>query len=733
MTEGTCLRRRGGPYKTEPATDLSRWRLSNERGRQTWTYFQGEEDPGRGQSGLEAHLLGLDTRSHFKDLPKAVTAREGALNGMTFYAALQAEDGHWAGDYGGPLFLLPGLLITCYVAHIPLPAGYREEITRYLRSVQLPDGGWGLHIEDKSTVFGTALNYVSLRILGVGPDDPDLVRARNILHKKGGAVFIPSWGKFWLAVLNVYSWEGLNTLFPEMWLFPDWMPAHPSTIWCHCRQVYLPMAYCYGTRLSAEEDPLVQSLRQELYVEDYGRIDWPAHRDRVAPDELYTPHSWLLRVVHVILNLYERHHSASLRQRAIQKLYEHIAADDRFTKYLSIGPISKTINMLACWHREGPASSAFQEHLSRIPDYLWLGLDGMKVQGTNGSQIWDTAFAIQALLEAGAQHRPEFSSCLQKAHEYLRVSQVPDNLPDYQKYYRQMSKGGFSFSTLDCGWIVADCTAEALKSLLLLQEKCPFVTKHVPRERLFDAVAVLLSMRNPDGGFATYETKRGGHLLELLNPSEIFGDIMIDYTYVECTSAVMQALKHFHKQFPDHRAGEIRETLERGLQFCRQKQRPDGSWEGSWGVCFTYGTCFGLEAFACMGHTYRDGAACAEVSQACDFLLSRQMADGGWGEDFESCEQRRYVQSARSQIHNTCWALMGLMAVRHPDVAALERGVSYLLGKQLPNGDWPQDNIAGVFNKSCAISYTSYRNIFPIWALGRFSRLHPESALAGHP
>ena len=33
----------------------------------------------------------------------------------------------------------------------------------------------------------------------------------------GGAVAIPSWGKFWLAILNVYSWEGLNTLFPEMW------------------------------------------------------------------------------------------------------------------------------------------------------------------------------------------------------------------------------------------------------------------------------------------------------------------------------------------------------------------------------------------------------------------------------------------------------------------------------------------------------------------------------------
>lgn len=37
-----------------------------------------------------------------------------------------------------------GLLITCHVARIPLPAGYREEMVRYLWSVQLPDGGWGL-------------------------------------------------------------------------------------------------------------------------------------------------------------------------------------------------------------------------------------------------------------------------------------------------------------------------------------------------------------------------------------------------------------------------------------------------------------------------------------------------------------------------------------------------------------------------------------------------------------
>lgn len=37
---------------------------------------------------------------------------------MRFYAALQAEDGHWAGDYGGPLFLLPGKSLW-----VPSPRG----------------------------------------------------------------------------------------------------------------------------------------------------------------------------------------------------------------------------------------------------------------------------------------------------------------------------------------------------------------------------------------------------------------------------------------------------------------------------------------------------------------------------------------------------------------------------------------------------------------------------------
>ncbi len=44
-------------------------------------------------------------------LPRATTPQEAAKNGMLFFSKLQAEDGHWTGDYGGPLFLMAGEIL----------------------------------------------------------------------------------------------------------------------------------------------------------------------------------------------------------------------------------------------------------------------------------------------------------------------------------------------------------------------------------------------------------------------------------------------------------------------------------------------------------------------------------------------------------------------------------------------------------------------------------------------
>nr|GME20753.1 lupeol synthase-like [Ipomoea batatas] len=78
-------------------------------------------------------------------------------------------------------------------------------------------------------MFGTVLSYIALRLLGEeAEDDGAVASGRRWIIDHGGAVATPSWGKFWLAVLGVYDWEGCNPLPPEFWLLPKLFPIHPG-------------------------------------------------------------------------------------------------------------------------------------------------------------------------------------------------------------------------------------------------------------------------------------------------------------------------------------------------------------------------------------------------------------------------------------------------------------------------------------------------------------------------
>ncbi len=54
-------------------------------------------------------------------------------------------------------------------------------------------------------------------------------------------------------------------------------------------------------------------------------------------------------------------------------------------------------------------------------------------------------------------------------------------------------------------------------------------------------------------------------------------------------------------------------------------------------MCFTYGAWFGCEALAAVG---LDVANSEAQLRACEFLLSKQCADGGWGETYLSCQDK---------------------------------------------------------------------------------------------
>ena len=54
---------------------------------------------------------------------------------------LQCDDGHWAGDYGGPMFLMPGMIIAFYICGTPLGETRRAGMEAYLRNHQQVGAG----------------------------------------------------------------------------------------------------------------------------------------------------------------------------------------------------------------------------------------------------------------------------------------------------------------------------------------------------------------------------------------------------------------------------------------------------------------------------------------------------------------------------------------------------------------------------------------------------------------
>ena len=83
--------------------------------------------------------------------------------GIRAQESLQVDAGYFPADYGGPMFLMPGLLIACYATGVldsVLSSEHKREMLRYLSNHQNEDGGWGLHTAGPSTMMGTSLKCV---------------------------------------------------------------------------------------------------------------------------------------------------------------------------------------------------------------------------------------------------------------------------------------------------------------------------------------------------------------------------------------------------------------------------------------------------------------------------------------------------------------------------------------------------------------------------------------------
>ncbi len=230
--------------------------------------------------------------------------------GLENMMRLRTPAGSFCGEYAGTLFLIPYYVGTYHILGVPLPEKLRDGFTRYLWSQQHDDGGFGLDIESPSYVVSSVCNYVGLRMMGVPADDSRLVKCRAWFLPRHGGLAASSWGKFLLAILGIYDYEGLQPLMPEMWLLPESLPIHPKRYWVHCRVVYMPMSYLYAKRFTTPLTPTLASLRNEIYAEPYDTIDWVKARSVVAKSDSYAAYSRILKASFKVLGVLEKLHSA---------------------------------------------------------------------------------------------------------------------------------------------------------------------------------------------------------------------------------------------------------------------------------------------------------------------------------------------------------------------------------------------------------------------------------------
>jgi lanosterol synthase len=635
-------------------------------------------------------------------------ARDRALAHLV---SLQSPRGDWQGEMVWCPMITAQVVIVRHVVGRPVDAATRAGMLTYFRSRATAEGAWGLHPESPGYVFVTALVYVALRLLGCGPDEPLLSRARGWLRAQpGGVLAIPTWGKFWLALLGLYGWAGVTPVLPEIYALPRWLPFHPRRWYCHTRLIYLGMAALHGRRFTADLGALGDALREELYEVPWATLDFERHRHAVAAADAHVRPGRLLRLAAAVLAEIDRAMPAPLRRRALAACHARILYEQRQSAWQGLSPVNALLDCLVLWAHDAadPALAASLEGLER---WRWEDDEGVRYAGARSSS-WDTAFALRALFTPDDDRH---AAAVHRGAAFLQQAQLTAELPRWFEQDREPVAGGWCFSDGVHRWPVSDCTAEAVSALLETEHWLPR-GERPPRARLRQAAEFMLARQNRDGGFGTYEPRRGPAWLEGLNPSEMYGDCMTDHSWVECTASCAGALARLRARDPSLRE-RLTPAIDRAVAFLRASQRPDGAVPAAWGIHFTYGAFHFVAGLRAAGVPAED----PDLARAADWLVAHQRPDGGWGEHWSGCVRGEYVEHAESQPVQTAWALLALLDSVGGTHPAVERGVDWLCSRQQPDGGWPAGAVNGVFFKTAMLHYRLYPAYFPAWALARYA------------
>jgi len=611
----------------------------------------------------------------------------------------QRPDGHWVFELEADCTIPAEYVLLRHHLGEPVDAALEAKIASYLRRIQGAHGGWPLVRDGDFDMSASVKAYFALKMIGDSVDSPHMVRAREAIRSRGGAIHSNVFTRFTLAMFGVLTWRSVPVLPVEIMLLPMWSPFHLNKISYWARTTIVPLLVLAALKPRAR-NPLGVGI-DELFLQDPRSIGMTAK----APHQSW---GWFLlfRALDVVLRTIEPLFPRKLRARAIESALAFI--EERLNGEDGMGAIYPPMANIVMMY----------DALGKGPDYppraaTRRGLDKLLVIGEEEaycqpcvSPIWDTTLTCHALIEAGGD---KALSAAKEGLDWLLPRQVLDVKGDWAVKRPQVRPGGWAFQYNNAHYPDLDDTAVVVMSMDRVRRSGngDYDTA-IARGREW-----IEGMQSSDGGWAAFDVDNFEYYLNNIPFSD--HGALLDPPTEDVTGRCISMLAQLGETAQSSKA------VAAGVDYLRRTQLAEGSWYGRWGMNYIYGTWSVLCALNAAGVSHQDPM----IRKAVDWLVSIQNEDGGWGEDAVTYRlDYRGQGPAPTTASQTAWALLGLMAAGEAGHPAVARGVEYLMATQTEKGLWDEQRYTATgFPRVFYLRYHGYAKFFPLWALARYRNL----------
>jgi squalene-hopene/tetraprenyl-beta-curcumene cyclase len=313
----------------------------------------------------------------------------------------QSPDGYWCGELEADSMLEADYIYLHTLYDSGEPGRMKGALAEILRC-QNDDGSWSLYPGGPGNISLAVKCYFACKLMGIGADDPRLVKCRQWILKHGGVVACNTFTKMYLCSLGQYDYDAVPAVPPEIILFPNWFYFNIYEISSWSRGIIVPLAILYAKKPFKRIPP--EMGIDELFVGGRPNADLRLRLDRKAIVSWRNFFIVLDRVVHLAESVHIRPLRKLALRRAEKWLLERLEMSDGLG---AIYPaMLNAIVALRClgYPEDHPqvirARAEFEKLGIEEPGTADAPEPVFRMQPAV-SPVWDTANAVYALGAAG--------------------------------------------------------------------------------------------------------------------------------------------------------------------------------------------------------------------------------------------------------------------------------------------------------------------------------------------